>query len=715
MDRGIDPDARTATSEPILARLVRLWIGLWAPLFTPRIDGFVDRIIADEAFGWAFDRRGPHRRVLVVATFGGKVLAETLADLPRRDLEGAGKGDGRYGFRLKLPAGLAPNARSELKIEAVAPFRRQKLKHARRFREEAPAPTKPLLPEQGPAAGFLERYADGVLAGWAVDPNNPEAPARVDVFEGEAFLGLAVCQIERPRLREFGAPLGAMGFEFRLPAGRKILPDILRARISGTRIDLRRSRAFPGGGASGGERDSRSFEGGDQAAPPRAVFRRPTMSREAHASDKVSFLVCGGGEAEAFETTIQTCRDQSWSPVDCAVVSDSPVWARAGAPRLGGADDAALRAFIGRAHTVVVVAPGQKVDPDLARHVMEQDLQADVFCWESAADNRLKLDPDVALRLGARSTGLAVRSVVLAGYPLDLAARLATDGLGWAERWTATAGLNWACLDGALATPAIGARPPPAADADPRAEPCQRLSLAVWSGWGLGPPPGLTALLAGATGFDVEVLAPAAAGANLLKPLQSITASGARSLNFRLVDAPSELGEAGLWRAMSEAATGQVVILCEGSVRPPAGAVADLAAWAVRPGIGGVTMTVVAEPDLALSGLGLTEGTSVTIGFDAVPDRPVPAAPALIMAISKAALAEAGGIAATQGRSADLDLGLRLRRLGRRSILLGRHQAVAAADHLRVWLDGLAAPDVPVGLDEGDAAGSRRGKPARSG
>src|SRR5262249_43424334 len=151
--------------------------------------GFVDRIMADEAIGWAFDRRRPQRRVLVEARLGKRVLAEALADLPRRDLENSGKGDGRCGFRLKLPPDLPAADQERMKGVAVAGLRSRALKRARRFRHETVAPPNnwpsKLFDPDAPHVGFLERYVGGVLKGWAVDPNNPESPASVDIFDGE--------------------------------------------------------------------------------------------------------------------------------------------------------------------------------------------------------------------------------------------------------------------------------------------------------------------------------------------------------------------------------------------------------------------------------------------------------------------------------------------------------------------------------------------------
>ncbi len=150
-----------------------------------------------------------------------------------------------------------------------------------------------------------------------------------------------------------------------------------------------------------------------------------------------------------------------------------------------------------------------------------------------------------------------------------------------------------------------------------------------------------------------------------------------RSLTLRRLDPPPhDLGDAGWWRAMGQAATGQVVLFCHGAVRTPAEAVRPMVGWACQPGVGGVTCALA-------GGEGLEPGA----------DRPIPAAPAALMAISRAALAQADGfetLAAGRGAS-DLSLALRLRRGGRRAVLLGRHTASGPADLLEHWRDGPAA------------------------
>ncbi len=76
-------------------------------LFTSDFIGHVDSAANDRIRGWACDRRHLRRRVEVELLIDGTIIARTLADHYREDLQRAGLGDGRHGFAFHLPsAGL---------------------------------------------------------------------------------------------------------------------------------------------------------------------------------------------------------------------------------------------------------------------------------------------------------------------------------------------------------------------------------------------------------------------------------------------------------------------------------------------------------------------------------------------------------------------------------------------------------------------------------
>ena len=78
------------------------------------IQGFLDGVDGAQVWGWAFDLASPGQRVLIEVT-AGRDIEIVVADVHRRDLEQAGKGDGRHGFLAVLPTpvddGVAVRAR----------------------------------------------------------------------------------------------------------------------------------------------------------------------------------------------------------------------------------------------------------------------------------------------------------------------------------------------------------------------------------------------------------------------------------------------------------------------------------------------------------------------------------------------------------------------------------------------------------------------------
>lgn len=81
-----------------------------------RLRGSVDRATPWLIEGWAFDQAHPDTAVMVVVLDEGAEIARVVADRYREDLAAAGIGDGRHGFRLKLPNGLAREAWHRLEL-----------------------------------------------------------------------------------------------------------------------------------------------------------------------------------------------------------------------------------------------------------------------------------------------------------------------------------------------------------------------------------------------------------------------------------------------------------------------------------------------------------------------------------------------------------------------------------------------------------------------
>ncbi len=66
----------------------------------------LDSITDAELVGWFKVRNEPARHCVVVLREGGRILAQAMASMFRRDLLAAGVGDGCYGFSLQMPHSL---------------------------------------------------------------------------------------------------------------------------------------------------------------------------------------------------------------------------------------------------------------------------------------------------------------------------------------------------------------------------------------------------------------------------------------------------------------------------------------------------------------------------------------------------------------------------------------------------------------------------------
>lgn len=653
------------------------------------VDGFVDRVLAGEVIGWAFDPGKPHRRVHVVARCEGRIVAETLADLPRKDLAQDGKGDGKHGFNLRLPAAFLDGAPRKVRIEVGSgPGRRLLRGGAITVSAKRPGGALPPPPKAAARHGVLENVAQGCLSGWAAHPRNGGTPAVVDVYDDERYLGSVTADRPRPGLKEQGAPSGALGFQFRLPAAMdEGAHGRIRARIAGTRIDLKRADGFP---SSNGKRTEAPPAVGppapEAAASVPAEPPAPPPPRTPRSSGRqLGLLITGEAGEGRMRRATNAWAAQAWGELAIGAVGSQPA-AVEGVHRYGPEDDTRLRGFLSELHSVVLSSPDEEFEPTLARAVALGRPLCDVLTWERAPGARRDGDR-LAVLLGDGIGAFAVRASLLAAYPGALAAELAAGDLSEVLGWLAQSpAARWGRLAGALSH---GPAAPAPARIDP--PPPGRISLAVWPEWSKASLGSLQSLAAAAApDCELEALVPALAPVEEVRAALERSTPGLRRLTVRPVDGPAASGAGGWLLALGEAAAGEAVIFCRAGVEfaPKAGALSELAAWACHPLVATATVEVAAdEPDTPLAGLSLRSGRD---GWEAasafVPalqgaSRPVLAAPAALMAVSRARLAAADGFDAERfpEDGADLDLAIRLRREGLASALIGDIAASAPA------------------------------------
>jgi hypothetical protein len=534
-----------------------LWLRrLRALLRRPRrIEGFVDGCVAGEIRGWALAPAEPGRRVHVVALCDGQVVAEALADLARADLLQDGRGDGRHGFRLKLPPALLDGAPRMIRVEGVA---------------------------SGPG----ERLLRGDIEVRPPEPPPPE-PARAASEPAES-----------------------------------------RARVL--------------------------------------------------AEGRAGLVIWGDGDDAATRTEASWAR-QDWPDRDLLRLSADE------------ADEARARSFFRGAHTVAFARAGDELDPAAARLLVQARPLADVVAWRGRPEARA-----LGVLLGESLDGaFAARGHALGAWPGRWTDALRAPGLRTLELWLASrAELRWAHLAGPISTPGAAAEHSTIRRQDAEGlqglawrEPAQgrparlvpsgmagRITLAAWPAGGPEAQASLESLAARAPAeTEIELLA----APGDIDPLQA-RLGGRAGLSIRAADAPVR-GGAGAWlRALGEAASGEVVILVRAGVLmgdAPHG-LEELAAWCLHPLAAAATVALDAAEE-RVAGLGLAFGPQGwRAGAAPAGDRkarPVLAAPAAFLAVSRARLAAVGGIddARFPDRAADLDLGLRLRRAGWSSLALG--------------------------------------------
>jgi len=640
-----------------------------------KIEGFVDNIAANEVMGWAWDPQGPNRRVHIVARAEGKVVAEALADLPRGDLASAGKGDGRHGFRLRLPNGLAG---LDVTVEAVARPRNQPLQRGQLRVPEPVAVPKPEKARPNNRVGVLERLRNGQLSGWAVDPKHPESPAQLDIFDGERYLGSATCDSIRPDVAEAGGPPGARSFVFTIPGDSGLGgSENLRARIVGSRDDLRRSKSF--GDADGGLPAT-----GESRAPLQDTAEATPARPDGHPTSAVHYpsrieglavVVCGPDPADQFQQTLASITAVCGPEARATVLSGLPATEAA----------AALNQTLDACSEVVLLLPGQVLNGLDLQSLLALRPFADVWLFGARADRAALF----SWQTGADIRCLVVRASALRAWP-GAAEALGRGDLADLAAWSCRQGHRWESLPH---NPVDGPSLRPQTAGQPLGSAPKRMTLGLWGDWAGTVPAGLVTLLKGCAGLDVEILCP---DETTGKAVQALETGSLASLDTRVVPVRGRPGSGSHLRALAGAATGQVVVLAHAGLayaRPET--LQEVLTWALAEGVGCVTVPIQTDGSV-LSGLALdSSGGAVSVQSGAVPQAPrdcapILAAPAEFLVMSRNLLAVMEGLDAGRfpDRHADLDLGIRL---------LGRQRHALSVDRLGATLKGEADLQVRTG------------------
>jgi Glycosyl transferase family 2 len=218
--------------------------------------GYLERCTAARISGWAIGDGGPAELDVLV---NGAAIARIRCETPRPDVK-AGPGATGAGFAFVFSRALAPSDIVSVRFAGGA--------------ELANSPLRPF-----PYEGFIDRCTTTTVVGWATCGGRP---GEVDIFLNDAPVARVACDVERPDLASYHAPMKS-GFACLLP----------REIGAADRVSVR----FPDGTELSGSPVAPATEeeaGGAAAAPaaaPGAEFNLDVVSA-ALASDFVDEALC---------------------------------------------------------------------------------------------------------------------------------------------------------------------------------------------------------------------------------------------------------------------------------------------------------------------------------------------------------------------------------------------------------------------------------------
>lgn len=172
------------------------------------IVGYFERFEGRVAVGWVADRRQPDRRLTVELWLGNGPVAVGIAATYRGDVEGAGVGDGGYGFRLMVPEHLLPTTRMEAVLRiANTPF----------VLAGSPQWLEPGADAVTAVRGEVNQQAGLAVRGWAYDERHPDRQLTVELLDGDDVVASGIADRFRRDLLDNGIGDGRHAFEIKLP------------------------------------------------------------------------------------------------------------------------------------------------------------------------------------------------------------------------------------------------------------------------------------------------------------------------------------------------------------------------------------------------------------------------------------------------------------------------------------------------------------------
>ncbi|MEM5882224.1 MAG: hypothetical protein QXS69_02065, partial [Candidatus Aenigmatarchaeota archaeon] len=161
----------------------------------------------------------PEKRLEVVVYVDGEPVAEGVADLYREDLERAGIGDGRHGFRIKLDEKIFKGSNNTISVRVK--FYEIELLRSMRYFKNADLNKRHTQMSMTneisyPIRGYIDKIEGLFIHGWAYNPLVPNEKVVLWVYIDEQLVGIIQADLYREDLKQVGIGDGNHGFIFKI-------------------------------------------------------------------------------------------------------------------------------------------------------------------------------------------------------------------------------------------------------------------------------------------------------------------------------------------------------------------------------------------------------------------------------------------------------------------------------------------------------------------
>ncbi|MCF2504696.1 T9SS type A sorting domain-containing protein [Dyadobacter sp. CY107] len=173
---------------------------------TPDYEGVMEIASCSEVIGWAWNKSYPNTAVIVELIEGNTVHASITADAYRSDIKDAGKGTGKYGFKIPLPTNLKDGNVHQLSV---------RVRNSSYVLGGSPKATTCSF------QGNFEVANCDVIKGWVWNSDFPDAAQTIELVEGTTVHATITADNFRQDLQNNGLGTGKYGFSIVPPLSLK--------------------------------------------------------------------------------------------------------------------------------------------------------------------------------------------------------------------------------------------------------------------------------------------------------------------------------------------------------------------------------------------------------------------------------------------------------------------------------------------------------------